>query len=135
LVTDLILKIRNDLDDLSRAADAAMRFLERKEASSDVTFAANLAIEEIVTNIIKYGHQDSQTHEITVRLRITESTLKIEICDDGKEFDPFSQPEPDASCAARGGAGLGIHLVRNVLDTCAYERRDGLNMVSLTKKL
>jgi serine/threonine-protein kinase RsbW len=134
-VADLFLKIRNDLDDLSVAADAAARFLERKKASGDMIFAANLAIEEIVTNIIKFGYEDSLTHEITVRLAMGEGALEIEICDDGKEFDPFAQPESGGSRAAREAGGLGIHLVRNMLDACAYERREGRNIVKLSKKL
>ena len=45
------------------------------------------------------------------------------------------ETEPDASSAAHEVGGLGIHLVRNMLDACAYERRDGRNIVKLTKKL
>ena len=134
-MAELFLNIHNDLDELSVAADAATRFLERNKASSDVIFTANLAIEEIVTNIVKYGYEDSSTHEITVRLTLNESALEIETCDDGKAFNPFSQPEPDASCAAHKVGGLGIHLVRNMLDAYAYERRDGRNIVKLSKKL
>ncbi|MGA9577102.1 MAG: ATP-binding protein [Terrimicrobiaceae bacterium] len=99
----------------SVAADAAIRFLERNKASSDVIFAANLAVDEIVTNIIKYGYEDSLTHEIIVRLTLVEGSLEIETCDDGKAFHPFSQPEPDASSAAHEVGGLGIHLVRSML--------------------
>jgi serine/threonine-protein kinase RsbW len=134
-VADLVLKIANDLDELSVAADAATRFLERNKAPSDAIFATNLAVDEIVTNIIKYGYEDSLTHEIIVQLTLVEGSLEIETCDDGKAFNPFSQPEPDASGAARDAGGLGIHLVRNMLDACAYERRDGRNIVKLTKKL
>jgi serine/threonine-protein kinase RsbW len=88
-----------------------------------------------VTNIIKYGYEDSLTHAISLRLALMESTLEIEIDDDGKAFNPFSQPKPDASHAAREVGDLGIRLVRNMLDACAYERRDGRNFVRLIKKL
>jgi anti-sigma regulatory factor (Ser/Thr protein kinase) len=134
-VADFVLKIHNDFDNLPAAADATAQFLERNGASSDVVFAANLAIEEIVSNIIKYGYHDALKHEITVRLALLERTLEIEICDDGGEFNPFNQPESDASSEARQIGGLGIHLVRNMLDTCSYERRDGQNIVKLSKKL
>ena len=132
-----VLKINNDFDDLRAAADPATQFLESKSASSRVIFAANLAIEEIVTNIIKYGYDDSLKHEITVHLDVTENMLNIEICDDGKEFDPFSQPEPDISLASKEPkiGGLGIHFVRKMLDACAYNRHDGRNIVKLSKKL
>jgi anti-sigma regulatory factor (Ser/Thr protein kinase) len=136
-VSDFVLKINSDFDDLPAAADAATQFLESNKASPDVIFAANLAIEEIVTNIIKYGYDDALKHEITVRLDVTENMLNIEICDDGKEFNPFNQPEPDISLSPEEPqiGGLGIHFVRKMLDACAYDRRDGRNIVKLSKKL
>ena len=70
-MADFVLKINSDFDDLPAAADATTQFLESNNASPDVIFAANLAIEEIVTNIIKYGYDDALKHEITVRLALT----------------------------------------------------------------
>lgn len=136
-VSDLVFKIRNDFDDLPAVASAATQFLEKNEIPPDVIFAANLAIEEIVTNTIKYGYGDMLEHEIAIRLSLTTDALKIEICDDGNEFDPFSQPEPNLRipCNQREIGGLGIHFVRNMLDAFAYVRRDGRNIVSLTKRL
>lgn len=134
-MADFVLKINSDFDDLPAAADAATQFLESNNASPDVVFAASLAIEEIVTNIIKYGYDDALKNEITVRLALLENMLEIEICDDGEEFNPFNQPEPDVSSGARQIGGLGIHFVRNMLDTYSYERRDGRNIVKLSKKL
>jgi anti-sigma regulatory factor (Ser/Thr protein kinase) len=134
-VADFVLKINSDFDDPPAAADAATQFLESNNASPDVIFAASLAIEEIVTNSIKYGYDDGLKNEITVRLALLENMLEIEICDDGEEFNPFNQPEPDVSSGARQIGGLGIHFVRNMLDTYSYERRDGRNIVKLSKKL
>ena len=134
---DIVFKINSDFDDLPAAADAATQFLESNSASAAVIFAANLAIEEIVTNTIKYGYDDTRKHEIIVRLEVTEKMLNIEICDDGKEFDPFNQAEPDLSLRSDGPriGGLGVFFVRKMLDTCAYDRRDGRNIVKLSKKL
>jgi anti-sigma regulatory factor (Ser/Thr protein kinase) len=118
-------------------AAATAQFLKTNNISSEVTFAANLAIEEIVTNAIKYAYSDTLEHEITIGLRLTTSILEIEICDDGNAFDPFSQPDPDLgnTFGERKIGGLGIHLVRNTLDACTYARRDGRNIVRLTKEL
>jgi serine/threonine-protein kinase RsbW len=136
-VPELAFKIRNDFDELSAVAAATAQFLKTNNISSEVVFAANLAIEEIVTNTIKYAYSDTLQHEITIGLRLTTSTLEIEICDDGNAFDPFSQPDPDLGLpfGERKIGGLGIHLVRNTLDACTYARRDGRNIVRLTKKL
>ena len=136
-VPDIVFKINSDFVDLPAAADAATQFLEGNNASEGVIFAANLAIEEIVTNTIKYGYDDARKHEIIVRLEVTENSLNIEICDDGREFNPFNEPEPNVSLRSdepRIG-GLGVHFVRKMLDTCAYDRRKGRNIVKLSKKL
>jgi anti-sigma regulatory factor (Ser/Thr protein kinase) len=136
-VAELPLTIRNDLDGVSEATKATTRFLEANKASPEVVFAANLAIEEIVTNAIKYAYSDTKQHEMTVRLCLTASALEIEITDDGNEFDPFAHPQPDLSLppSQRPIGGLGIHFVRNMLDACSYVRREGRNIVRLTKKL
>ena len=136
-VPDIVFKINSDFDDLPAAADAATQFLEGNNASEGVIFAANLAIEEIVTNTIKYGYDDARKHEIIVRLEVTENSLNIEICDDGREFNPFNEPEPNVSLRSVQPqiGGLGVHFVRKMLDTCAYDRREGRNIVKLSKKL
>lgn len=134
---DLTLRLPNTFDALTSAADDTTRFLEENSASPDAVFAANLAIEELVTNIVKYGYDDTDTHEILVRLVIADGALTIEISDDGHEFDPFSQPEPDTSLPAeeRPIGGLGIHFVRNMLDACSYCRDGVRNVVTLKKNL
>jgi serine/threonine-protein kinase RsbW len=131
------LRVRNDFSELSLLADATKDFLETNEAGPDVIFAANLAIEELVTNIIKYGYDDEAAHEIVVHLEKNADAVHIRICDDGHEFNPFDQPEPDTSLPAeeREIGGLGIHFVRNMLDSCAYRREDSRNVVTVTKKL
>jgi len=137
VASDLTLRLPNSYDALATAADDTTGFLETHSATPDAVFAANLAIEELVTNIIKYGYDDDAAHEITIRLAVSGSELQIEITDDGHEFNPFDQPEPDTSLATedRPIGGLGIHFVRNMLDGCAYTRSAGRNTVILKKKL
>lgn len=130
------LRLRNNFDGLPALADSTTQFLESHEAGPDIVFAANLAIEELVTNIIKYGYDDQGEHEIVVYLAKDDGALTIRISDDGHEFNPFDQPEPDTTLPAeeRDIGGLGIHFVRNMLDSCVYDRRDNQNIVTLTKK-
>lgn len=137
MASDLTLRIPNTFDALTTAAEETTRFLEENSASPDAVFAANLAIEELVTNIVKYGYDDSAAHEIVIALSVLNNELRIEISDDGHEFNPFDQPEPDTTLPAeeRPIGGLGIHFVRNMLDDCAYCRTDGKNIVTLSKKI
>ena len=131
----LALNIGNDLNNLPGIAVAATEFLERNGASPDIIFAANLAIEEMVSNTIKYGYSDDLQHQIEIQLFLTTSVLEIEIRDDGGPFDPFAYPTPSPPLPTDKAGGLGLHFVRNILDGCNYVRREGQNIVRLTKKL
>lgn len=133
----LSLSLQNDFGELPGLADKVTVFLEENAASAEAVFAANLAIEELVTNIIKYGYDDKEQHLIEMTLALENNVLSIEIRDDGHEFDPFDRPEPDTNlpAAERDIGGLGIHFVRKMLDSCAYHRRDGVNVVTVTKNL
>jgi anti-sigma regulatory factor (Ser/Thr protein kinase) len=136
-VPTLAFKIRNDLNDLRGVAASATEFLETNRASQEVIFAANLAIEEMVSNTIKYGYSDGLQHQIDIQLSLGTNVLEIEICDDGGPFDPFAYrgPRPSSPGEKRQAGGLGIHFVRNLLDGFNYLRREGQNIVRLTKRL
>ena len=133
----LALKIRNDLNDLRGVSIATTEFLESNGASPEAIFAANLAIEEMVSNTIKYGYSDSLRHHIEIDLLLDDNALEIEIRDDGHHFDPcaYPPPSPNPSGDERKAGGLGIHFVRNMLDGFNYVRREGQNIVKLSKRL
>lgn len=134
---ELRLLLANDLDELPAAADHIVSFLEQHDCPSEVVFAANLAAEELFTNIVKYGYDDTARHEVSFLLSLAPGLLTIEVRDDGHEFNPFEQPAPDTSLPIeqRDIGGLGIHFVKNLLDSFSYQRRDGYNIVTLTKKV
>ena len=136
-MADLSLSLRNDFSELPALAENVTTFLESNEAPPEAVFAANLAIEELVTNIVKYGYDDQDPHVIEMKLSLQDNVLAIEIRDDGHEFNPFDRPEPDTSlpAAERDIGGLGIHFVRKMLDSCTYLREDGMNIVTVTKNL
>ena len=133
----LAFKIRNDLNELRGVAAATTEFLETNRASQEVIFAANLAIEEMVSNTVKYGYSDGLEHQIKIQLLLGATSLEIEICDDGRPFDPCAYPAPAPSAVndKREAGGLGIHFVRNILDSFNYVRREEENVVRLTKRL
>lgn len=128
-------KIVNTFEDLSTGMDDCRTFLEDAEVPDEVIFAITLALEEMISNTIKYGYEDQHAHVIEVEVRIADRCVEIEIRDDGHPFDPFSQEEPDTSLPPeeRPIGGLGIHLVKNMLDSCAYAREDGRNIVRVAK--
>lgn len=99
-------------------------------------FAIPLSLEEMITNAIKYGYADRGAHCIDVELTLGSDHALLEISDDGQAFDPFDIPAPDTSLPMeeRPIGGLGIHLVKNMMDHCEYTREEGRNIVRLTKR-
>ena len=100
-------------------------------------FAVDLAIDEVVTNVISYGFGDAAEHLIQVRLVLNSGELTLEVEDDGKPFDPLCQPPPNLTLALedRPIGGLGIHLVRNLMDCTEYRRQHDRNLLIMRKKV
>ena len=97
-------------------------------------YAAALALEELLSNVIRHGYGDGARHEISVRLRAEPGGVELELVDDGREFDPSSAPEVDlaAPLEDRSVGGLGIHLVRRMARDIRYERTDGRNRLRVS---
>jgi len=133
----MTLEIKNSIDAVPPAIDAATAWLMQRQATSADVWFVSLAIDELVTNSIKYGWTDSLEHVIQVELEIADGQLAITVRDDGQPFNPLDVPEPDLSgdIDERQIGGLGIHLLRKVSDAMTYERRDDRNQVVLVKRM
>jgi anti-sigma regulatory factor (Ser/Thr protein kinase) len=127
------MSIPNRLVDLMQAIEELSRFLEQCGADSQSLYLAQLAVEEMGTNIIKYGYDDHGEHVIRLGAECDESVFRIRVEDDGHEFNPCQVPEPDSnlSLQARTPGGWGISLVRRLVAGMDYERRDGRNLLRL----
>ena len=101
-----------------------------------VTFKLTLALEEAVVNVITHAFEGlPPPHSITVRLAIAARSVTADIIDNGRPFDPTSAPDPDLSLPLerRRPGGLGIHLMRGMMDRLEYRRNDGGNILRLVK--
>ena len=96
-----------------------------------------LAVEEVVVNVMNYAYPAGTQGEVTVEAQQRETSVAFCIMDSGKPFDPTTIPEPDITLPAnqRSIGGLGMHLVRQIMDSVSYERRDNLNVLTLVKEL
>ena len=121
--------ILNKIRDLSRIPDLVAHFAEEQGLSEDVVFGMNVALDEMLSNTIKYGYADDAIHEIHVRLSVAGPLLVAEIEDDAQPFDPCAAApvNVDAPLEERKVGGLGIHIVRNLCVDVAYTRVDGRN--------
>ena len=129
--------IVNDLRDIAGVGEKIGAFCAEHGLTEEVSFEVHLALDELLTNTIDYGYDDDNEHRIDLLLRLESDTLTVEIADDGSAFDPLQAAEPDmgASIEDRARGGLGIYLVRKMMDSVAYRRQDGRNVVTLTKRV
>jgi anti-sigma regulatory factor (Ser/Thr protein kinase) len=131
------IKVRSSPEAIAPASAKAERWLESHHPSPKVLNLVLLAIEELVTNCIQYGYDDAHEHTILIVLSMNDKNLTMNVIDDGHPFDPLTRPAPDSSAAIheRPIGGLGIHLLRQLADHIEYERRDGTNRLTLTKRM
>ncbi|MCR6632707.1 MAG: SpoIIE family protein phosphatase [Magnetospirillum sp.] len=128
--------IGNDLDELGRLAAVVDDFVEKNGLPERISFNLNLCLDELITNIVSYGYDNDQHHDIHVRLGLEDGVLMCQIIDDAKEYDPFVEaPEPDldAEVDDRPIGGLGVFLVKEFMDRTEYRREGDRNVVTLWK--
>jgi anti-sigma regulatory factor (Ser/Thr protein kinase) len=130
---DLLLTLANRMEDVAGATLTLECFLQERGIGPDLVFPAVLALEEVVTNVIKYGYDDDREHEMLIEVHIGAGTLMLRVADDGHEFDPLRQAPPDLEqpLEERPIGGLGIHLLRQVTERIEYRRVDGRNVLTL----
>ena len=97
----------------------------------------NLALEEAVANIINYAYPKGVEGNILIEAEANDVRLKFTITDHGRPFDPTAKEEADTTLTVeeRPIGGLGIFLVRQLMDSINYERVDDKNVLTLRKKL
>lgn len=131
------LGVVNNFDALPAAMEALSRWLEERQVSPPAAYLATLALEELVTNCIKYGYDDRAEHVIQVEVGFTSGWMVMVVEDDGHAFNPLQQAEPDTSLPIedRPIGGLGIHMLRKMSDRMEYVRENGKNRVTLHKAI
>ena len=128
------LKIAPTLDQLERIAAIVEDLGEQDDWPPDLIFKVNLVLDELSVNIVNYGGEAS---EIEVSLDADADEVRVEISDDGRPFDPLTdamEPDLDAPLEDRPIGGLGIHLVREMMDELHYSREDGKNRLAMVKR-
>jgi anti-anti-sigma factor len=111
-------------------------FAEEHAVPDTVRRSINVALDELLANSLAYG-LTGEGSEVVVDVELQRDRLIVTVSDDGTPFDPFGRSAPDTTMSVedRPIGGLGIHLVRKLVDDVSYERRDGRNVVVLTKRL
>jgi len=137
LQTTFTATLKNQLSEIVKLEKILEEFGLNQQIPDKTLLAMNLALEEILTNIISYGYQDTQEHDIFLRLTIEGKDFMAEVEDDGIPFNPLDAQDPDITLPVedRPIGGLGIHLTKKMMDGIDYERRDGKNFLRLKKSI
>ena len=127
--------LKNRIEEIARMSEFIERISEEFSLSMENAFNINLAIEEAVTNIIMYAYPKDEEHEFTLMVRHLDDRLIFKLIDAGKEFDPTAQPDADVTLSLedRPIGGLGIYLIRKVMNTVKYRRIDDKNVLTMVK--
>lgn len=129
--------IKSELAEISRLAGQVEEFGANNNIEPCYIFNINLSLDELITNTISYGYDDNKEHEIIIDICLAESEIVVQVRDDGKPFNPLDTPDPDLGLELdqRPAGGLGIYLVRTMMDQVEYERRGNQNIITMRKRL
>lgn len=127
----------NDIEQVPTLADFVDQVCEEVGIDLAVAIQMNLAMEEAVVNVMSYAYPEETEGHVTIEATDADHVLTFTITDSGKPFDPTAKAEVDTTLSAeeRPIGGLGIHLVRQLMDSVNYERSDGKNILTLRKKI
>lgn len=125
----LAVELKNQLSEIERLARLVDDFGRRHQIEAQIIYNMKLALDEILTNVISYGYDDAGEHHITARFFLEPEKWTAEVEDGGKPFNPLTSPETNTqqSLESRPIGGLGIHLVRKLIDELEYHRQNDKN--------
>jgi anti-sigma regulatory factor (Ser/Thr protein kinase) len=125
--------LHNYTDDLVRCSEVFQDFLAEYSLSAGAMFRVDLVLEEIVTNVVKYGYEEGREPSVEVGLIILENTVRLEFEDAGREFNPLHAPEPPDPTQPEDIpiGGRGLQLLRGIIQSGEYRRESGHNRLIL----
>ena len=129
--------LKNDLSELERVMSFVADLCVRNSIPPETEYDLNLALDEMITNVIQHAYPVSGEHHFTLQITVSNEEFVARIEDDGVEFNPTEHPTPDlnAPLEERKVGGLGIYLVRQIMTSVEYQRVARKNVVTLRKKL
>lgn len=133
----MVIRLQNRMTDIPSALDAVDAFFNSLCHDGPARFDVALALEELLSNVIRHGCPPGETCAIGVTLRRAADALTLTLVDGGRAFDPLSLPPPDTAAPAevRALGGIGVHLVRQIMQDIRYRRLCGMNVLRMTRRL
>ena len=131
------LVLKNEISEINKLATFVEELGDELNLTPDLVFNLNLVLEEAVSNVILYAYSKGEQQEISLSANVSDNNLVFVLTDSGKEFDPTQAPDADITLSAeeRQIGGLGIFLIRQIMNQIEYQRIDGKNVLTLGKQL
>jgi serine/threonine-protein kinase RsbW len=131
------LKLTNKVSELERIHSAIEMLSKEWDISTQSGNQINLAIEEAFINVINYAYEDQNRHDIEVVFARYPEKIEIALIDDGRAYNPTQNEDPDTSLSIqdRPIGGLGIFLIKKLMDRVEYQRKEDKNHLILNKNL
>ena len=129
--------IKNQIGELQQVNQFIEEIGEELGLSMELQMNLNLVMEEMVSNVIFYAYPQGTEADIELMAKSDGKKLTFVISDQGREFDPTTKGDTDLSVnpAERDLGGMGIFIVKNIMNEVSYQRLDGKNLLTMTKGL
>jgi sigma-B regulation protein RsbU (phosphoserine phosphatase) len=127
--------LRSTLTEIDRLAEEVARIGREHVLPEELVFDLRLAVEEAVTNVIRHGYGGREDGEIRVGFHVTPETITMTVEDDAPPFDPHEWPDPALPPEAGDVHGVGVYLIKRVMDDVDYRRNGSRNVLTLTKRI
>ena len=135
IISHRSITLTNDVQEVPRLNVFVDEVCEDMGCDMETTMRMNLAIEEAVVNVIDYAYPSGTVGSVDINVTVYDNHMEFVISDSGTPFDPTKKEDVDISLPVeeRRIGGLGIHLVKQLMDKISYERKDGRNVLTLIK--
>lgn len=129
---------KNSLSSLTKLASDIEAYSIQHHVPPAVTYALNLCLDELLTNVISYGQNDNPLHsQIEITLSNSNNQITAVMRDSGRPFNPLENaptpPDPHSSIEDRPIGGLGVYFIEQYMDKVEYKREKNKNVITLTK--
>lgn len=131
------LVLGNRVEEIPCLAEFVETICESAGVSHSLMMNLDLALEEAVTNVMLYAYPEGTAGQVEVECMSEDGLLTFQIRDAGAPFDPTQQADADVTLGVqeRPIGGLGIFLVRQIMDEVRYERKNDKNVLTLVKRI
>ena len=131
------LTFKNEEEELTRVTEFMENICDELQLDTHVAMKIQVAIEEMVTNVIFYAYPEGTSADITLSAESDDKELTFVLSDTGKPFDPTAKEDADieANPMDREQGGMGILIVKNIMNEVSYQRLGDTNQLTMKKKL